>query len=626
MIDNEENQGESIMKRFCKECGKEIQPENRVCIHCGTPVDGKKRVNDSKKKGTSTENVMKQSSSENISQEKRHTTRQTNQTPSAPMSKKKKRMLSIVGGIAVLLIGFSIWAQSYQSPEAVQKRFYKAVMENNPKALQKLVMHENGSSASKGEAKALIKLVEEEGEYVLHDLFTVERDGKFLFLYKAHKMEAADQFVYYPDPVKGLTLSFNEVEPDILKKTLHGPLIPGIYNVQASFKGDYGETTKEGEITLADYYDDETYLDMDINVADVTFYIENVVDLDLENTQIKIGKDEIPINDEGSTKPVGPFILDGSQQVQTVVKMPWGKVESEPIDISEEHMSIQAEVLSEDDYKAVTKLLTNFGEQYVEAFAENNTDPLKNVSKTVKKELKEKMADELFGDWYYSGEFMELNIDRNSIYFNEDEETPSINIVTEYLFNEDYHELEEPPELFESSNLLVTTLNYDAEEKSWRIADISDDYWGAFEGTDTVKGSQKVFGPNDETIKAAKDLAEADEMDDFLESYTRASVDAINYIDFSYMEDYIVEDSPRWEEARDYIDYLDSKNITEDFLDMEIESIDETEDGTWEVTVLESFTIYKEDSTDDKDFRTKLVVKKIDGELFVYELLETNEI
>src|SRR5699024_8933995 len=111
------------------------------------------------------------------------------------MSKKKKRMLSIEGGKAVLLIGFSIWAQSYQSPEAVQKRLYKSFMENNPKDLHKLVMHENGSSATKGDAKTDSKLVEEEGEYVLHDLFTVERDGKFLFLYKAHKMEAADQFV-----------------------------------------------------------------------------------------------------------------------------------------------------------------------------------------------------------------------------------------------------------------------------------------------------------------------------------------------------------------------------------------------------------------------------------------------
>src|SRR5699024_12870445 len=101
-------------------------------------------------------------------------------------------------------------------------------MENKPKALQKLVMHENGSSASKGEAKALIKLVEEEGEYVLHDLFTVESDGKFLFLYKAHKMEAADQFVYYPDPVKGLIFSFNEIEPDIRKKLLHVTVIQGI--------------------------------------------------------------------------------------------------------------------------------------------------------------------------------------------------------------------------------------------------------------------------------------------------------------------------------------------------------------------------------------------------------------
>src|SRR5690625_7909227 len=108
-------------------------------------------------------------------------------------------------------------------------------------------------------------------------------------------MEAADQFAYSPDPVKGLTFSFNNVEPDIHKKTLYGPLIPGIYNVKASFKGDYGETTKEGEITLADYYGGETYLDMDINVADVTFYIENFVYLDLVYTYINLSTEEVSI-------------------------------------------------------------------------------------------------------------------------------------------------------------------------------------------------------------------------------------------------------------------------------------------------------------------------------------------
>lgn len=615
------------MKRFCKECGKEAQPEHKICVHCGTPLREKEQSEEDKNEIN--QPAKKESSQAAASSKKTSTTQKghVTQAKSTPMSKKKKRMLSILGIVAVILIGFSVWAQSYQSPSAVQKRFYKAVGENDSKVLQKLVIHENGSPATKGEAKALIKLVEEEGEYVLDDLFSVEPHGKFLLFYQAQKAVATDQFAYYEDPIKGLTFSFNGVEPDVRKKTVYGPLIPGIYNVEAVFQGDYGETTKEGEITLADYYGDEIWLDMDINVADVTFYIENYLNLDLADAHIKLGEEEIPIDEDGYTKPVGPFILDGSQQVQTVVTMPWGKVESKPIDISDENMMIQAEILSKDDYEAVTELLTNFGEQYVEAFAENNTDVLKNVSKTVKQNLKEMMTYQLsYDDWYYSGEFIQLDIDRNSTYFTGDEKKPTFNIAAEYLFNEDYHALDEEPELFESHKLLETTISYDVDKKTWSIADISEDYWEAFEGTDTIEGSQTVFGPSEETVKAAKNLAVEEEMAYFLENYTRASVEAINYSDFYYVEDYIVKDSPRWEEARDYIDYLDSKNITEDFLDMEIESIKETEDGTWEVTVLESFTIYKEDSTNDKDFRTKVVVKEIDGEFYVYELLETNEI
>lgn len=633
------------MKRFCKECGKEAQRDHKICVHCGTPLREDQATEEVMEAQPKTDESMKspvsEKTSEQVSEEvsgkvsgktsgKQTANTQTSspkRAANSPMSKKKKRMLSVIGTVAVILIGISIWAQSYQSPDAVHKRFYKAVVENNPSAIQKLVVHENGSRSTKGEAEALIELVEEDGEYVLDELFSIQPHGKFLLVYQANKVQAIDQFAYYPDSVKGLTFSFNDVEPDIRKNTLHGPLIPGKYNVEAVFEGDYGETTKSGEITLDEYYGDETWLDMDINIAEVTFYVENYDDFKQEDILIKLGKEELPINEDGETKPVGPFILDGSQQVQTVINMPWGKVESEPFDISESYMGLPAEVLSKDDYAAVTELLTNFGEQYVEAFAENDLGILKNISKSVKGDLEDMMSYQLsYDDSYYSGEFVELDIDRNSVYFTGDQKKPGITVLAQYLFNEDYHALEETPELDESYNLLEMTVTYNTEEKSWSLTGMDEDYWAAFEETDTIEGSKTIFGPSDDTVKAAKDLALTDEMSYFLEDYTRASVDAINYSDFYYVEDYIAKDSPRWTEASEYIDYLDSKNITEDFIDMEIESVEETEEGTWEVTVLESFTIYKEDSTSDKDFRTKLIVKKVEDELYVYELLETNEI
>lgn len=608
------------MKQFCKECGKEAQPDHNICVHCGAPL-GKNETQD---EAAETKNDARASG---VAGGSSNTEPTRSKRSSTPMPKKKKRFISMIVIAAVILIGFTMWAQSYQSPQSVQKRFYNAAVKDDSKALQKLLIHEDGSKATEGEALALIKLVKENGDYVLNDYFSIEPEGKFLLFFQAHKAQAIDQFAYYPDPVKGLTFTFNGIEPSVRDKVLYGPLIPGIYDVEAAFEGDYGETTIDGDITLGNYYSDEVLIEMDINIADVMFYIANAYEIDHENVQLKIKKEEIPIDDEGYSEAVGPFVLDGSQQVQTVVSMPWGKIESDPIDIMEHDMTIYADVLSDENYEEITELLGGFGEQFVEAFAEKDADLFENVSGTVKDSLTDMMDRRFYDDdWFYTGEFIQLEVDKDSIYLDFEGEAPALAIVVQYIFNEGYHELNEEPELMDEALPVEAKLQYNSDEKTWTIANMTDEYWGTFEDVDEIAGSQTVFGPSEKAVKAAKDSDFKNEMTVFIEDYTRASVDAINYTDFSYVEGYIAEDGPRWEEARDYIDYLDSKNITEDFLDMEVESIESIEDDSWEVTVKESFTIYKDDSSDDKDFRTKVIVKKIDDEFLVYELIETNEI
>src|SRR5690625_4802381 len=218
------------MKRFCKECGKEAQPDHKICVHCGTPFEkgGVKEEEPSKTKDNSQPSGMTGSSSNaEQTRSKRSSSTQT------PMSKKKKRLISMIVIAAVLLIGLTMWAQSYQSPKSVQKRFYNAAVKDDPKALQKLLIHEDGSKAAEGEAQALIKLVEENGDYVLDDYFSIVSEGNFLLLFQARKVQAIDQFAYYPDPVEGLTFTFNGIEPSVRDKVLYGPLIPGIYGVEA---------------------------------------------------------------------------------------------------------------------------------------------------------------------------------------------------------------------------------------------------------------------------------------------------------------------------------------------------------------------------------------------------------
>lgn len=590
------------MIQFCRECGKEARQGDQVCIHCGTPFP------------------------DVIAAEKEQLKEKGKVAKRAPMPKKKKMLFSILGAVVVLLIAFTVWAQSYQSPEAVEKRFARAISEKNADSVQKLLVHENGSSVTEGEAKALLKLVKEEGTSALEELISVEAHGKFIFLFTAYKAETVDQYATYTEPVEGLSFLFNgEKTPEHdtdEEGIIYGPLVPGVYKVEAVFEGEYGKTKKDGTITLYDPSGDETWLDMDVNVSEAAFHVANYEAFDLKKSFIKLGDEKISIDKDGNTKSIGPFILDGSQQVQTVISMPWGEVASEPVAIDDSEMTIHADLLSKKQFTGLEESLKNFGEQYVESMANKNTDALQAVSDDVKKVVKEMME-----EWYYSGKFERVDIDHNSVQVDNDSKQPKIEIRTQYTFNEAHHELDDEPELYEDAPLLSMNLSYDKDKKTWKILSVIEaDYWEEFAATDTVEGSKKLYGPGKEAVAQAKDDALKEDVTYFIESYTQASVDAINYRDFYYLEDYIMPDSPRWVEAEEYIDYLESKDITEDWLDTKVESVVETGDNTWEVTIKESFTIHKSDSSSDKNFQTKVVLKKVDDAYMVYELIETKEI
>lgn len=591
------------MDQFCQECGKKLRSGDNVCIYCGTPIQKK--------------NADQQNQTGKRKAEKQR----------KPIPKKKKIIYISLSAIIGLLIAFSVWAQSYQSPESVEKRFAKAISEKDVHTMQKLLVHENGSDVTKEEAKALMKLVEEEGKSDVEGLFTVAPHGKFLVLFTAHKVEAIDQFAKYSEPVEGLSFTFNGKEiPEYERNkevVLYGPLIPGIYDVEAVFKGEYGKTKKEGLLTLSEYSGDETNLDMDVNVSKVVFHIDNYDEIDHAKSSIQLGDEKIPIDKEGNTKEIGPFILDGSQKVQTVVSLPWGEVVSEPIDINENEMTMHADVLSKKQFGKMQKTLKNFGEHYVESIANQSTKPLKSVTEDVK----EFVSDEIMEGLYYSGEFKQVEIDRNSVQVDNSSKQPKIELLTQYVFNETYHEIDEEPDLYEEVSTLQMQLSYDQEKKKWTILSVEPaDIWGGFTVTDTAEGSKKMHGPSKEAMKEAKNKSMKEDISLFMDEYAQASVDAINYRDFDFVKDYISADGPRWKEAKEYIDYLDSKGITEDWLGTELETVKELDSGQIEVTVIESFTIDKPDSSTDKTYRTKVTLKEVDGEYKVHELIETNEI
>lgn len=637
------------MKRFCQECGQEVKAEDHVCIHCGTKLidlnqqeetptehteEVEKQNSETRNESGSNEEEEKNNTTEvesNKTEGKRTEQRSTNHKK--PMTKKQKLMIQIGAGVLVFLIGFSIWASNHHSAESVYNRFEKAIQEGDNKQISKLMIHEDGTRVSKEEAKAFLALIKEEGKHEVAPLYNVTRHGKFIGIFKSHKVEARDQFVSYDDMIEGLSFTFNDEEIAIYDEdqkidyVLYGPLAPGIYTATAVFDGEYGETTKEEEIQLSSFDRDENWITMDIPVSKVTFFFENDDMFDPTSASILLNDEELDVSKDGETKEVGPFILDGSQTVQSVVEMPWGEITSEDIEVDSDYMGIYADLITEEQYDELTKAVLDFSEQFMEGVADKSTKPLENISDDFKETFDELIDYEFPSDFYFSGKLNSVSVDKDSLMVDTDKDNPVVTIDIGLNAETDAHYLEDDPDLNDETLQLIVEMNYNKDKKNWSFLTFEEgDYWGDFEGTDELEASENVYGPGEEAIAKAEEQGLEEEMEDFMIDYTDASVDAINNRDYSFVSDYITSDGPRKQESIDYIDYLDSKDIYEYFYGSELESMEEIESGKWEVTMLESFEIEHPDSSEDKEFRTTAVVVKDGDSFFVDELLETEEV
>ncbi|MDY0404607.1 hypothetical protein P5G51_003565 [Virgibacillus sp. 179-BFC.A HS] len=536
---------------------------------------------------------------------------------------------SSIIAFAVLAVGFSLWANWYQSAKSVQKRFVHALENKDSAKVQAMLIHEDGSAISEQEADAFVKLIKKEGVHVVSGYADIVQKGKFLWLYKAHKVAARDQFAVLAKGDNAITYTFEgkKMKPheDNGDEVVFGPFVPGIYHVVANYDGKYGKTSKKDTVTM-DGTDQYTDIDLNIPVARVTFHVSNADKFETSKAYIQLNDEKISLDASGTSKEIGPLLLDGSQQVQTVVNMPWGKVTSKPTKVTESEFSLEADIIAPKDFQAVTETIQTFGEQYLQALAEKSTKPLKVATNDVKDAVTEGI-DSLNKDTYFSGKLEQVELDKGSLTTRSDQKDMAIQLMVQLDTSEAYHELTQKADLY--SNQLVATigLSYDKDKKTWTVDSWeTGDPWSFFTASETVSGNKKLYAPSKDTVANAQAKERNAEIRALMESYTQASVDAINYRDFSFMSGYLTADGPRRKEARDYIDYVDDNDIYEEWLGTELEKVEEEGTNAWKVTVKESFKIDKGGDTSDKTYRTIVIVKKVDDQYLVDELISTDVI
>ena len=622
---------------FCPNCGSELEKTKKFCVHCGTPIVEEKEIQGSTNHVEKIEEIeihevettseIKEKEGIHSKKDRRVSKTEQRHIPNKskkPLSKKKKIVWGLLAGLVICIIGFSIWAKSYESAESVHKRFETAIDKQDEKALTKLVVHEDGTSMKDFEAKAFLQLVKRDGLKNIKSLYTTVQKGKFIGIFDAHKIKVMNQFATY-DVMEGLHFTFNGVkltEKITENETIvYGPFAPGVYQVEAIFTGKYGETSKKATITFADEEQNDTVMDIDLPISLVTFFVNNYEELDTDQAYILINDEKLPLDEAGETKEIGPLLLEGDQKVKVVVTMPWGEVTSEPIVVTNPYMGIYANLLTDEQYKGVLDVLKDFGEQYVQVLADKSTKPLTVANKAVKEDL----TDEISNSDFYSGKLNTIKVDRQSISTNQSDKA-SILLYAEYGFEEAYHELTGKPELLETTRRWTIGLSYNEDKEKWIVGSMDEGPWEAIDPTDELDGTKKLYGPSKQAIANAKQQDLEETIEQFMYDYTAANVDAINYRDYDFVQDYIDEDGPRKKDAMNYIDYADSKDLFEDLVSLELEKVEKVDDHIMKVTVKDTFQIHWPDRSEQKTYRTIVHLKKVDDGYVVNKLIDTTPI
>ncbi|SFE58102.1 TcaA NTF2-like domain-containing protein [Alteribacillus iranensis] len=125
--------------------------------------------------------------------------------------------------------------------------------------------------------------------------------------------------------------------------------------------------------------------------------------------------------------------------------------------------------------------------------------------------------------------------------------------------------------------------------------------------------------------EAAVSFTESD-VAQFTENYLHYSVEAMNVGSFDMVKHFHDPMGKTYKESSEYIDYIVEKGITEDLVYTTVHDVQNNGDS-YHVVVEDAYNIFYNDGTATyKEFLSTFKVTEKNGELFIHELLELEEL
>lgn len=653
--------------RFCTECGNNAEAHHKVCTQCGhqlSPLVEETGYQETEKKYGETLSQYSQKAQEVskslVSKTQAHLPKLKSLFSSligraTASSKRTKIIISSAVALIILLIGGFSVGSVMTSKDKVIDRFQSALVEKDARKLAKVLSSTDPNLKITEEnlgpfltyleqnpnvVSNIINSVNEQSrmldqstmnvynENVNWSMIYLIKDGKKGIIYNNYVININPIYFDFYSNYNGTKIIINGKEVGEIEDQdspfKYGPVLPGVYTVEAKYEGEFAELSTGSDISYFDSSMEAIPVELFLEGSNVYIHLPYNEMGFSSNLLINGNPQEIDVYQE---EYFGPIKLDGSLKASVEVVMPWGSAVTEEKIVDSESLYLEFNPFSKELKETVFNTINTYAKESASALAHLDSTEFTLVSSGFKSYMEEQFESMRHNDKRWTGQVNGTTFDLDSLILEGYDETFAVygNVKinskqVEYYLNDDVE-----PSLEEKKNYYSYRLVYDKDNKKWLVDNFSPRYEYTFDNSEEFKEGEPTLQKPDES-KIKKNYSE-EQIGEFLTNYLKVSVEAINQNDFSLVEKFINQDGPKYKEQKDYTAYLNKKNITEDLLNVRITEIVTNDNNEYTVYTNEEYNIYYEDNTvSNKKFNSiyKVVIKN--NQLFVNELISTNEI
>ncbi|WP_167449551.1 zinc ribbon domain-containing protein [Halobacillus trueperi] len=544
--------------KYCRECGKALVEGNKFCLECGHPVV------------SGSDPTFQKPPTQTRSPKKKFT--------------KKQKLWWAVGSVGfLLLVTAYIIAVDMTSKTKLVQKYETAIEQSDAKALADLFIFEDSAEKVDEEGtqafldylkeypeEAQVLLEELEGqldkpktrkdefwdEWLDEDYFiTIVQDGKFLF-FDRYRLAVEPVYVTLYTDYKGTKVSHGEKEVYTASEDdegqEYGPLFPGTYQFSAAYKNQTADLKTTEDVELWDRYNDDVYFQMEADT--VTFQTES---MPVDSAKLYVNGELVDF-DPFSGEAYGPVMLDGSMKAEVEAEFPWGVMKSDPIALEEQDVMVTFQ-FTEEMESEIAEIVGEYYQSYLESFETLGELPLKQATADFGENVQDR-----FDGWNQEGHTTQLwvknfEMARGDKYLTKRNGQYFIQVdVRMEAFESHFITEDGPGDPGFFNNTISYSMVYD---DGWKINDeeyFSMDFEEDFKKTVPIMEDSGVFQlevsmeetPVEESVQNLQTTDAAQFVIDFRNAYAAA----LNAVDFSIAEDYLLDDSTAYHELKGYME------------------------------------------------------------------------